>query len=98
MHELVAVVEACLSNVRHHVGRDAPAWVLVEDLGDRVLVSVRDNGPGIPEGRIEEAAGQGRLGVRESIAGRIRDLGGEASLSTGSTGTEWEFDVPKGSR
>ncbi|RYE78550.1 MAG: histidine kinase [Myxococcales bacterium] len=96
VHELVAAVEACLSNVRHHVGRDAPAWVLVEDLDDRVLVSVRDNGPGIPEGRLEEAAGQGRLGVRESIGGRIHDLGGEATLHTGPTGTEWEFDVPKG--
>ena len=26
--ELVAVVRACLDNVRTHVGTDAPAWVL----------------------------------------------------------------------
>lgn len=98
VNELVAVVEACLSNVRHHVGRDAPAWVLVEDLGDRVLVSVRDNGPGIPAGRLDEAASQGRLGVRESIRGRIEDLGGEATLTTSTSGTEWEFSVPRGTR
>lgn len=97
-HELVAVVEACLSNVRHHVGRDAPAWVLLEDLGDRVVVSVRDNGPGIPEGRLAEADAQGRLGVRESIRGRITDLGGEAMLTTSAAGTEWEFTVPGRSR
>jgi hypothetical protein len=36
----------------------------------------------------------GRLGVRESIRGRIADLGGTAELSTGSFGTEWEFVVP----
>ena len=93
-HELVAVVEACLSNVRHHVGREAPAWVLLEDLGERVVLSVRDNGPGIAEGRLAQAAGQGRLGVRESIIGRIDDLGGEATLTTSPAGTEWEFSVP----
>lgn len=96
VQEVVAVVEACLSNVRHHVGRDAPAWVFVEDAGDRVLVSVRDNGPGIPEGRLAEAEAEGRLGVKESITGRIRDLGGEATLFTTGRGTEWEFSLPRG--
>ena len=93
--ELVAVVGACLSNVRHHVGSDAPAWVLLEDLGDRWLVSVRDEGPGIPEGRLEEAAGQGRLGVAQSIRGRMADLGGTADLHTSSSGTEWELGLGK---
>jgi signal transduction histidine kinase len=95
--ELLAVVEACLSNVRHHVGRDADAWVLLEDLGDQVVVSVRDEGPGIPAGRLEEAAAEGRLGVAESIVGRMRDLGGTASLtSVPGGGTEWELTVPLG--
>jgi signal transduction histidine kinase len=93
--EVVAVVEACLDNVARHVGEDAPAWVLLESFGDRVEVSVRDDGPGIPEGRLEEATAQGRLGVAESIRGRIADLGGTATLSTGSYGTEWEFTVPR---
>ena len=34
--EIDAVVRACLHNVARHVGEDAPAWVLLEDLGDRV--------------------------------------------------------------
>lgn len=93
--ELAAVVKACLDNVSRHVGEDAPAWVLVEDLGDRVEVSVRDDGPGIPEGRLDEAEAEGRLGVRESICGRIRDVGGTATLDTGSYGTEWVFVVPR---
>jgi signal transduction histidine kinase len=95
-HELLDAVDACLSNVRHHVGRDAPAWVLLEDLGDRLVVSVRDEGPGIAPGRLEDAAGQGRLGVRQSIVGRIRDLGGDAVVhSTPGRGTEWELTVPR---
>ena len=45
---LVAAVAACLDNVARHVGDDAPAWVLLEELPDRVEVTVRDEGPGIP--------------------------------------------------
>lgn len=92
--ELVAVVGACLDNVTRHVGQGAPAWVLVEDFPDCVAVSVRDEGPGIAEGRLSDAAAQGRMGVSESIRGRIHDLGGTAQLTTGDFGTEWEFEVP----
>ena len=94
--EVLAAVESCLSNVRHHVGRDAEAWVLLEELDDRWLVSVRDDGPGIPEGRLEESAAEGRLGVQQSIVGRMRDLGGTATVRSGAgQGTEWELDVPR---
>ncbi len=92
--ELTAVVSACLDNVATHVGADAPAWVLLEALPDRIEVSVRDEGPGIAPGRLESAAAEGRLGVRESICGRMGDLGGTAEVSTGSFGTEWELVVP----
>lgn len=96
--ELVAVVRACLDNVERHVGEGAPAWVLVEDLGEQVEVSVRDDGPGIPAGRLESAAAQGRLGVAESIRGRVRDLGGTATLDSGGYGTEWTFTIPRAAR
>lgn len=95
VEELDAVVGQCLSNVRHHVGPEARAWVLVEEMGSAVVVTVRDEGPGIPEGRVDEARDQGRLGIAESICGRMRDLGGSATLSTGSWGTEWELEVPR---
>jgi signal transduction histidine kinase len=94
--ELVAVVSACLDNVRAHVGHDAPAWVFVEDLGKEVVVSVRDEGAGIPAGRVEEAAREGRMGIRDSVCGRMAELGGRAELTTGpGQGTEWELTVPR---
>ncbi len=93
--ELVAVVGACLDNVSRHVGPEAPAWVLLEAFPDRVELAVRDEGPGIPAGRLEQAESEGRLGVSGSIRGRIADLGGTVELSTGSFGTEWEVTVPR---
>lgn len=93
--ELVAAVGACLDNVAVHVGPDAGAWVLLEELADQVVVSVRDEGPGIPAGRLDAAAEDGRLGVSQSIRGRLEDLGGQARLDTGAHGTEWELSVPR---
>ena len=94
--EVLAAVEACLSNVRHHVGREAEAWVLLEDREEDWVVSVRDDGPGIPEGRLEASAVEGRLGVQQSIIGRLHDLGGDATVrSAPGQGTEWELTVPR---
>jgi signal transduction histidine kinase len=92
--ELVDAVGACLDNVALHVGSEAPSWVLLEAFPDRVEISVRDEGPGIPAGRLREAEAEGRLGVVESIQGRLRDLGGTATLHTGPHGTEWELMAP----
>ncbi|MDF6021614.1 DUF5931 domain-containing protein [Streptomyces sp. JH34] len=97
--ELAAAVSAALDNVRVHAGPDAQAWILVEDEPDEVIVTVRDDGPGIPEGRLVQAEGEGRLGVALSIRGRLRDLGGTAELiSVPGQGTEVELKVPKVSR
>ncbi|WP_433548039.1 MacS family sensor histidine kinase [Streptomyces sp. CA-294286] len=95
--ELAAAVGAALDNVRRHAGDGAQAWLLVEDEPHEVIVTVRDDGPGIPEGRLAQAEGEGRLGVAQSIRGRLRDLGGSAELlSTPGQGTEVELKVPRG--
>jgi signal transduction histidine kinase len=94
--ELAAAVGAALSNVVAHAGEAARAWVLLEDAGDEVVVSVRDDGAGIEPSRLEEARAQGRLGVASSIEGRVRDLGGTMAVeSAPGEGTEVELRVPK---
>lgn len=94
--ELAAAVGAALDNVREHAGNGARAWILVEDWPDEIIVTVRDDGPGIPEGRLAQAEGEGRLGVALSIRGRLRDIGGTAELiSVPGQGTEVELKVPK---
>ncbi len=93
--ELVATVGACLDNVVTHVGPDAPAWVYVEETADAVLVTVRDAGGGIPDERLADAVSDGRLGISQSIRGRLADLGGTATLTTGPGGSEWELSVAR---
>jgi signal transduction histidine kinase len=92
--EVTAAVASALNNVRVHCGPSAKAWVLIEDETDSVRVTIRDDGPGIPAGRLEEAAAEGRLGIAQSIVGRMRDIGGTAVV-TGTDGTEVELRVPR---
>jgi signal transduction histidine kinase len=78
-----------LSNVAAHAGT-AQAWVQVRMVGDGgaagwLQVTVRDEGSGFDPSRID----QDRLGLRRSIAERIGDCGGRASIrSAPGQGTE----------
>ncbi|MCU1536676.1 MAG: putative signal transduction histidine kinase [Humibacillus sp.] len=97
--EVVAAVEAAVDNVRKHAGDGARAWVLLDDDGDGVQVTIRDSGVGVRDGRLDEAVGQGRLGVSSSIRGRLADLGGTASVTSGAQGgTTVELRVPHARR
>lgn len=98
--EIAAAVATALSNVGLHAGPDAKAYVLLEDTGEELVISVRDDGVGIPPGRLAEAEAEGRLGVSRSIIGRIEALGGTAAVLAEADGgvgfgTEWEFRVPR---
>jgi signal transduction histidine kinase len=94
--ELTAATRAALDNVRQHCGEQARAWVLVEDEPDLIRVTIRDDGPGFPDGRLTEAAAAGRLGISHSISGRLRDLGGSAVISSvPDEGTEVELRLPR---
>jgi signal transduction histidine kinase len=95
--EVVAAVRAALDNVRKHAGADARAWILLEDEHDGVRVTVRDDGVGFPPERPAEAAEAGRLGIAQSMRGRIADCGGTTTIdSRPGEGTEVEFWVPRG--
>jgi signal transduction histidine kinase len=94
--EVTAAVRAALDNVERHCGEQARAWVLVEDEPDVVTVTVRDDGPGIPAGRLAAATTAGRLGVSHSICGRLRDLGGSAEVTSMlGEGTEVTLRIPR---
>jgi len=93
---VVAATRAALDNVVRHAGDGAKAWILVDDEGGAVTVNIRDDGTGFPRGRLAEAAAAGRLGVAQSIVGRLRDVGGKACLtSSPGQGTEVELRVSR---
>lgn len=94
--ELEAAAVNALDNVALHAGPGAKAYLLIEDLGDDVVLSIRDDGSGIDEGRLRAAEKEGRMGVARSIVARMEALGGSARLDTAlGEGTEWELTVSK---
>ncbi|GIF49142.1 histidine kinase [Asanoa ferruginea] len=94
--QVAAAVGAAVDNAARHAGPAARVFVLVEDEPGAVTVTVRDDGAGIPAGRLEAAEREGRLGVAQAIRGRIADLGGTVRIhSAPGQGTEIEMTVPK---
>lgn len=85
---LQAAREAMLNASRH--GGGGPVSVYAESRGGSTEVFVRDRG----EGFDLEAVPPDRLGVRESIIGRMRRHGGEATISSGPGGTEVRLRLP----
>lgn len=95
-HEIAAATTSALANAAAHAGEAAKAYVLLEDTGSELIVSIRDDGCGISAGRLAEAEAAGRMGVSHSIRGRITSLGGTATVHTApGEGTEWEFTIPR---
>ena len=98
--ELYAAVANALDNVASHAGPDAHAYVLLEDLGDSVTVSIRDDGVGIADGRLEEAVARGPRRCSEidcgtdELAGRQRQAEYRPGLRDGMgadrAATEWD--------
>ncbi|MFD0802849.1 sensor histidine kinase, partial [Streptomonospora algeriensis] len=94
--EIDAAVREALGNVDRHCPPETRVWLLLEDEGETVTVTVRDDGPGIAPDRLDEAAAEGRLGIAQSIRGRIADIGGTTEITTApGQGTEFEMRVPR---
>ncbi|WAB85183.1 hypothetical protein OVN20_06460 [Microcella daejeonensis] len=86
---LVEAVAAALDNVSRHSG-SASAEVTIGASERAVTVMVVDTGRGFdPEGVDVE-----RMGVRESIVGRIERLGGRVRIFSGGTGTTVVLSLP----
>jgi len=82
-----AMREALLNAVRHGA---PPVSVYVEVGSERVEAFVRDHGPGF---NLAEVA-QDRLGVRESVLGRMSRHGGSAGVRRLENGTEVSLSLP----
>jgi signal transduction histidine kinase len=82
-----AAREAILNAARHGGG---PVSVYLESSGAGSDIFIKDRGPGFDP----EAVPQDRLGVRESIIGRMRRHGGTAAITSGPSGTEVRLSLP----
>ena len=91
--ELAAAAREAMLNAARHAGRDVSVYL--ENSAGSVDVFIRDRGPGFDLSAVPED----RLGVRESIIGRMRRAGGQATVSTGAggTGTEVHLHLDHGS-
>ncbi|MDO5676745.1 MAG: hypothetical protein Q4G35_04455 [Propionibacteriaceae bacterium] len=85
-----------LKNVDEHAGPEAKVWILLDqEISDELILWVRDNGVGMSAEQVETAAQSGRMGIRDSIVGRMAALGGSAILkSSPGAGAEWELRFP----
>ena len=91
--ELVAAVRQALANVAEHA-RASKATVFAEEDGDRLIVSVRDDGVGFVYDE-EALRADGKAGVLKSMKGRVEDLGGAMDVTSATgKGTEIELSVP----
>jgi signal transduction histidine kinase len=87
---LVAAVRACLDNVLDHAGTGS-AELVISTLPDSVTVMVIDHGAGFDPA----AVAADRLGLKSSVASRIRAHGGSVRLwSTPGSGTSVLISVP----
>lgn len=90
---LSMLADAAAEAVRNAlVHTDGPVQVMGEVDEQQVTVWVADRGTGFELDRLPED----RLGVRESIVGRLQRAAGTAELSRTSTGAEWRLRVPRG--
>jgi signal transduction histidine kinase len=88
---LVAAVREAAHNAARHAGvPEVSVYVEVEP--QRVTAYVRDRGTGFDLDAVEP----GRVGVRESIVGRMARHGGKAEIHTApGDGTEVVLEVPR---
>ncbi|MCC3777911.1 PspC domain-containing protein [Streptomyces sp. UNOB3_S3] len=89
--QLQAAREAMV-NAAKYGGEGGAVQVYAEVEGRTVFISVRDRGPGFDL----DAVPEDRMGVRESIIGRMQRNGGTARVRPApGGGTEWELEMER---
>jgi signal transduction histidine kinase len=79
---LVAATREAMLNAARHAGGDVSVYL--ETSAGAIDVFVRDRGPGVDL----DSLPADRLGIRESIIGRMARAGGSAAVRRTATGTE----------
>lgn len=85
---VAAAVEAVRNAVAHTAGA---VRVFLEAGDDALTVWVSDQGDGFDPAAVPVE----RLGIRESIVGRLERAGGTATVRAGPEGSEWTLRVPR---
>lgn len=87
---IVAAAREAMLNAARHAGGDVTVYL--EATQDRVAIDVTDRGAGLDPNNLPE----GRMGVRESILGRMERAGGQARIVRGpGGGTSVRLSVPR---
>ena len=89
LSDMVAAAREAMVNAAKHAGGAISVYAEVEDA--RVTVFVRDRGQGFDPDNLPAD----RLGVRESIIGRMQRCGGTATIRSGESGTEVGLELPR---
>ncbi|QEO08771.1 ATP-binding protein [Protaetiibacter larvae] len=86
---LAGAAREALVNAARHAGGEVAVYA--EATPESVEVFVRDRGAGFDP----DAVPDGRLGIRESIVGRMARAGGSAVVTSGADGTEVQLRLPR---
>lgn len=86
---LAGAAREALVNAARHAGGEVTVYA--EATPDAVELFVRDRGAGFDTDAIPD----GRLGIRESILGRMTRAGGTASVESSPDGTEVQLRLPR---
>lgn len=86
---IVLAAREAMLNAARHAGGDVTVYI--EATRNRISIDVTDRGPGLDPERLPE----GRMGVRESILGRMERAGGSARIVPGpGGGTSVRLEMP----
>ena len=87
---IVAAAREAMLNAARHAGGDVTVYL--EATQDRVTIDITDRGVGLDPNDLPE----GRMGVRESILGRMERAGGQARIVRGpGGGTSVRLGIPR---